>query len=438
MKTEKRMVKIKVHRGTSQIGGTITEISTENTTIFIDFGSELSVSPEESTDQKMVDMICDSKCDAVLFSHYHGDHVGLMGKIPEKDINGNEIKLGIGKVARNILKNIHSALCSDFVEDRKEHEKMLTLLSDDRSWIDFTNKSTFKIGDFIITTVRVDHSAYDAYMFIIEAEGKCIVHTGDFRTHGRLGKKLFPDLEEALKDKTVDILLTEGTMLEREDEEVLSEAQMEDKAYELLKKPENKYAFLVCSSTNVESLASFHNAAMKLGRAFYVNYYVYAQLMEYRKSAGKEDKNLNFWKAYEFENMYYKNRKLGWKTQPEYMLENGFVMLVGKSDNYKYRMDYFKDYNPLLIYSMWDGYVDDPNADTYDKKLAKLYNDWRHEKLHTSGHATVKDIKKLIKVVSPRIGVIPIHTTKGEGFDNMELGEIKVIHLKDGELFHVS
>lgn len=42
------MVNIKVHRGTSQIGGTITEIYTENSHIFIDFGSELTVKPETS------------------------------------------------------------------------------------------------------------------------------------------------------------------------------------------------------------------------------------------------------------------------------------------------------------------------------------------------------------------------------------------------------
>ena len=93
------MVNIKIHRGTSQIGGTITEIYTENTHIFVDFGSELTVNPEESTDNKMIEMIKNAKCDAVLFSHYHGDHVGLLEHIPQKDIRKNDIILGIGKVA---------------------------------------------------------------------------------------------------------------------------------------------------------------------------------------------------------------------------------------------------------------------------------------------------------------------------------------------------
>ena len=78
------MINIKIHRGTNQIGGTITEVFTENTHIFIDFGSELCASPEESTDGVMVEMLKHSACDAVLFSHYHGDHVGLFQHIPDR------------------------------------------------------------------------------------------------------------------------------------------------------------------------------------------------------------------------------------------------------------------------------------------------------------------------------------------------------------------
>ena len=97
-------VTIKIHRGTDQIGGTITEIFTENTHIFIDFGAELSVSEEESTDADMIKMIQSSKCDAVLFTHHHGDHFGLFGEIPKN------VKLGLGKTARGLMCNIYTTL----------------------------------------------------------------------------------------------------------------------------------------------------------------------------------------------------------------------------------------------------------------------------------------------------------------------------------------
>lgn len=40
------------------------------------------------------------------------------------------------------------------------------------------------VGDIRVTPIPVGHSAYDAFMFLIEAEGKRILHTGDFRLHG--------------------------------------------------------------------------------------------------------------------------------------------------------------------------------------------------------------------------------------------------------------
>ena len=40
------------------------------------------------------------------------------------------------------------------------------------------------VKDIKVTPLLVDHSAYNAYMLLIEAEGKKILHTGDFRNHG--------------------------------------------------------------------------------------------------------------------------------------------------------------------------------------------------------------------------------------------------------------
>lgn len=128
------MVKIKIHRGTNQIGGSITEIYTENTHIFIDFGSELNVDPDESTDDKMIDMINHTKCDAVLFSHYHGDHVGLMQHIPQQDIRGHEIALCMGLEARKVLIRIHNTLAKDGFENSENHKEILKLLKDRTKW----------------------------------------------------------------------------------------------------------------------------------------------------------------------------------------------------------------------------------------------------------------------------------------------------------------
>lgn len=434
------MVKVKVHRGSKMIGGSITEIFTEKTHIFIDFGSELNPDSNESSDSEMIDMIKHAKCDAVLFTHYHGDHIGLMKHIPKEDIDGKTIKLGIGKIARKVLINIHETL-ADFEDSDKKDKEFLDILKDIDRMLDIEDGALFSIGDIKITPILVDHSAYDAYMFILESEGKVIVHTGDFRTHGRLGKGLFDRIQKALDGKKVDVLITEGTMMSRLKETVLTEAQLQDKAIEVLSKPENKYAFLICSSTNVESLASFANAAMKLGRAFYVNYYVNKQIELYRESAGKHNYALRFQKTYKFEKMDAVNPRYG-TTQPEFMMENGFLMLIGTSDAYKERMDYFKNQDPLLIYSMWNGYIQ-KGEPTYDKRLGNLYHSWNPDRrvdLHTSGHATAEDIRQMILTVKPQKYIIPIHTEKPEMFKKLDIGEYvnMIKNVDDSEIMEVT
>lgn len=453
------MVNIKIHRGTSQIGGTITEIYTENSHIFIDFGSELSVNPEDSTDGKMIEMINNAECDAVLFSHYHGDHVGLLEHIPKKDIRGEDITLGIGKVARQVLVNIQETLANDISKpkEQKAHIKMLELLKDNRRWRDFEDaltteneeSSSFGIGDFHITTIRVDHSAYDSYMFVIEAEGKCIVHTGDFRVRGRLGEGFFDRLKEFMRDKKVDVLLIEGTMLGRLDEEPMGEEDLVEKAIELLKKPENKYAYLICSSTNMESLASFHEAVLaanawneKQGcyrnRAMYVNFYVEEQMKLFASVEPHITKE--FAKVYHFEPYGKYNKKLH-MSQIEYMEKHGFLCMIGTSDGYKKYIKPFEDKNPLLIYSMWKGYVSDKNKETNDPKMKALYESFpkeRREDLHTSGHAVKEDLEEMIATVNPVQGIIPIHTEFKEVYKKLDGVDGKVVCLEDGNNYILS
>ena len=82
-------MKIKIHRGLDQIGGCITEISTETSRVFIDFGQNLPGSGETTTpkqDKEMVDSIFSAnhkEHEAVIYSHAHEDHVGLFKYIPD-------------------------------------------------------------------------------------------------------------------------------------------------------------------------------------------------------------------------------------------------------------------------------------------------------------------------------------------------------------------
>ena len=76
---------------------------------------------------------------------------------------------------------------------------------------------------------------------------------------------------------------------------------------------------------------------------------------------------------------------------------------------------------------MWDGYV----TDKFRRTLAEHGIEYEH--VHTSGHAVVEDLQRLVKALKPRY-VIPIHTIHPQEypvlFQNVHL-------LRDGEEFFI-
>ncbi|WP_019227222.1 MBL fold metallo-hydrolase [Sedimentibacter sp. B4] len=410
-------IAITIHRGTSQIGGSITEISTEQNRILIDFGTELSENTQTPNDSEMIKLVTEKSCDGVFFTHYHGDHTGLMNQIPKG------IPIYIGDIARRIMINIRETL-------RQYGE--VAILKDTNRIKPLVKNVAIQIGDIKVTPYFVDHSAYDAYMLLVEAEGKRILHTGDFRTHGRLGKGLFPTLKHYVcrDGRPVDVLISEGTMLSRSTEKVMTEQQMQKEATKLLK--QHRYAFLVCSSTNMDSLASFHQAAKINHIPMIANWYIVKQCELFTEYAG------SFSDVYRFDNLY----KLELErilsdnlSQEEHMKKYGFLFIVNEKEYYQGIMERFRNFNPILIYSMWDGYLDD-KRNSYNIKMADMVKKWNVIHLHTSGHATADTISEVIKTVRPQKAIIPIHTEMGRQFKNLQIGEYKdkVIELKDGEV----
>ena len=70
-------MKITIHRGQNQIGGSIIEIASDISKIILDAGSELD---EEIPVAPQIEGLFfgQASYDAVLISHYHGDHIGLV------------------------------------------------------------------------------------------------------------------------------------------------------------------------------------------------------------------------------------------------------------------------------------------------------------------------------------------------------------------------
>ena len=402
-------MKIMIKRGTNQIGGCITEIeSSQGTKIVIDIGKNLP----DSTGKKKTEIEIEgltkgvSNYQAIFISHYHGDHIGMYNKILP------DIPIYIGEISKEIYNMVQTRLSKANIVKKEYLEKIANFKT-------FKIKDEILIGDIKITPIAVDHSAFDSYMFLIKADGKRVLHTGDFRTHGQRGKAVV----EAIKKYVgkVDCLICEGTTLTRDNTQILSEFELQKKLEEIFN--ENKYNFVLCSSTNIDRIAAIHKAALNSRKMFVCDSYQ-CDILEYITKISKsglykfnDSTNIKATKVYRYSsNLLDKMKKYG------------FVMLVRANVNFENIIRMFP--NNKFVYSQWLGYLKGNNEDyqRIQKIVPKLYI-----YLHTSGHATPKAIKEIIDITNPNY-VIPIHTENKQKIKELTN---KAIILEDNEEFNV-
>ena len=369
---------VKIIRGTNQIGGSAVEISTDKSRILIDFGAELCDEPSELYVEGVTSK--PSKCDAIFFSHNHEDHVGLMNTI------NDDIPLFIGVDAKEIMKMLakrtHDKMYNSKVVDRMNTYKVKTPV--------IINK------EIKVTPYYVDHSAFDAYMFLIEADGKKVLYTGDFRTHGYIGKGLIPTLKKYIGK--VDAIICEGTTIGGDNtHSSISENELKNQIAKVIN--ENKYVFVMCASTNIYRIAGICSVVPR-GKYLLMDSFE-KKVVEYVKEKHLQDSLL-----YEFKKALVYSDKI----EDRYK-ERVFVMFIRQNDRSKEIMNKFVD--AKVIYSMWHGYLDKKNIDR------PTIREWLGNKeiieLHTSGHADKEAIKSVIEVTRPD-KVIPIHTEHKESF----------------------
>ena len=224
-------MKITIHRGINQIGGCITEVhSASGTKILIDLGHNLPDAEGPVEDEYDVPENLDRLLDgvsAVFYTHYHGDHIAFEAAVAERGVDQY-----LGYLAKKVKLKFYAHMQNIPVDNlRQKYEHAYQAVDGFEIYI--ANR-TVTVGDIKITPYYVSHSAADAYMFVIECDGKRLLHTGDFRDHGYLGKYLKGVLSKFIARKSIDVLITEGTMLSRNDVSMMSEEELQQKAYELM------------------------------------------------------------------------------------------------------------------------------------------------------------------------------------------------------------
>jgi len=102
-------------------------------------------------------------CDGILISHPHQDHYGLLEEPPI------EWPVFCGEATEKLIRLTTSIFGPGI----------------DRAFWHWKGRESLQSGPFLVTAFLTDHSAFDAYMLLIEVHGRRILYSGDFRAHGR-------------------------------------------------------------------------------------------------------------------------------------------------------------------------------------------------------------------------------------------------------------
>lgn len=431
-------MKLTIHRGSKEIGGSCVEISDGKTRIIVDIGMPLVKSNgerfsfREYRHLKGHELIkegvlpdvkgfyaweeLDKPIDALIISHAHTDHYGLLSFI-KKDI---PCYLGEGTKRLIELTNI-------FMGGRNYiHKEKI-----------FESENPFQIGNFRITPFLMDHLAFDAYAFLIENNGKKIVYSGDFRAHGRKRKALANFLKAV--PKGIDALMLEGSLINRSGESnTKTEEDIESDIIADIK-DSDKPVLAMVSGQNIDRIVSFYKAAIKTKRLLVIDVYIANILNALKGLADIPHPSKSFSRI----RVFYPYRL------SEKLAKCGRRDLLTKFRNFRIsREELAKNINKTLmlirssmlpdlkrmkglegsifIYSMSRIYLKDDNMKSFNDFIKKQKMDMVYA--HTSGHAPVETLQKVVSVIKPK-KVIPIHTFNPEMYGDV---------FKDADVMEVS
>ena len=253
-----------IHRGTHEIGGSCVEVRAGKSRILIDLGLPL-VDPKDSTKALVVDLRRESPArlrergvmpqiagvwaglndgppvDAILLSHPHQDHHGLLSFVRP------DIPIYLGADALRVLNRSDA-----FIKPGARIHNA--------KFVNHRQVKRIERTPFVVTPFLMDHSAYGAMAYLVEADGKSLFYSGDFRGHGRKAA-LFEEFCRK-PPQPVDRLLIEGTTLGSDSHEARTEQMLENNMIALLRRYPGLKLVSV-SGQNIDRLVTIYRACKR-------------------------------------------------------------------------------------------------------------------------------------------------------------------------------
>jgi ribonuclease J len=419
-------MKVILHKGANTIGGSCIEIKTSEARVIFDLGIPLTdekgnrikkarhtkISPPDITG------VFDDKgesVDGIFISHSHIDHYGFLSEARK------DIPVYMSRGCRDLISVAHYFEQTDY----DPHNALVI-----PPW------EPVSLKDVKITPYLVDHSAFDAFAYLIESGGKKVFYSGDFRGHG--SKSILFDRLIANPPRNVDVLICEGTVMASEREgQKITESDVRNAL--IMDFNERKGLIMVSSSSqNVDRIVSIYKACRKSGRQFvippYTAYildriqregitipqYDWKDIRVFFVSSRHTSTLANDKKLYKFLKSKIEDKEISEK-------KNALVIL----DSYHVRESLARKeivQGATLIYSQWDGYLKGEDIDFWNGHDVEIV------KRHSSGHINPGDIQRFAEAISPGM-VIPIHTLAPERFT--DLFGAKALLLQNGQSIEI-
>jgi ribonuclease J len=397
-------LRVRIHRGAQAIGGNCVEVEAAGSRVVLDLGRPLEAGFADDVDLPPIAGLDGSdggSLAGVVLSHAHLDHYGLIQKVAQS------VPTFIGREAAAILDS------AAFFSPSGVRLRPTGFLG---------NRRELQVGPFSITPYLVDHSAYDAYALLVEAGGRRLFYSGDFRAHGRkagLFKRLCEDPPPA-----VDALLLEGTHIGRDDQEAcgLDESEVELRMADLFCSTTGLVA-VFSSTQNIDRLVTVYRACKRAGRTLVIDLYT----ATVAAATGRES-----------------IPHVGFPGLRVYVPQRQRV-LVKESAEFE-RIDLIRpsrifldevaaspsDFVALIqgstlpklaragclaggagIWSLWSGYLAQPSGRRVKRELEALGIPL--VQLHASGHARISDLQALADALQPA-RIVPMHSAAPERF----------------------
>lgn len=440
-------MKITVHRGSKEIGGSCVELEADGGRLLLDLGLPLVDTAGEPYEfrpggRSVAQLVADGvlpdvagvyahdepAVTGVVISHGHQDHYGLAGYLhPAVPVHASEGTSALIRVTEEFLGR-GPALPDIEVLAKKPGER--------------NRYQAVDIGPFRVQPFAVDHSAPDATALAVSAGGKTVLYSGDLRCGGRTAFRFGNLLRDA--PQGVDALLLEGTTLGAAASPAPSERDVEARMTDALAAADD-LALVLCSSQNLDRLVSVYKAARRSRRTMVIDLYtayLLRQLMNLSDAVPQFHwpgiRVLYTWRHTQRladmgqREFLYEVARAGARVRPEEIAgaPQRFFVLARAGRGLHRVCRWSRDpWRIVAIWSMWEGYLRrDPSIErTFDDLGARFCT------IHTSGHASADQLQQLVSSLSPR-RVVPVHTFRPRAFAGIHHNARPV---RDGTPFEV-